>query len=155
MNSTSIITFQGHRTSVQHIKEACLFYKYDGVIYNREFLGNQPHEIAVNIECFRDCLCLHHHRLMWWMTQPSAAFIHPDALAAQEAAVYINTKQRRVIHYIMSSWWRQRQSPKHWILTPLCTPHSQNWPYCIQPLWKLKTPHTNYHLTALVILIWI
>ena len=48
-----------------------------------QFLGNQPHEISVNISCFGNCPCLYLQKLMWWTTQPSAAFIYPHVLTAE------------------------------------------------------------------------
>jgi len=47
------------------------------------FLGNQPHEISVKIECFGNWPCLYLQKLMWWTTQPSAVFIYPHVLTAK------------------------------------------------------------------------
>ena len=47
------------------------------------FLGKQPHEISINIECFGNCRCLYLQKLMWETTQPSALFICPHVLTAE------------------------------------------------------------------------
>jgi hypothetical protein len=93
-----------------------MLYQYCAANWNKQFLSNQPRGISVNIECFGDCLCFHHQKLMWWMTQPSAVFIHPHVLTAERTTRQTNTNSC-VIHYIIS-WWQRHKVSKHRIMMP-------------------------------------
>lgn len=99
------ISASQHFTCTTH-QASRMLYQYCAVIWNEEFLHNQPFEISDNIECSRDCLCLHHQKLMWWTTQSSAVFIHPHVLTANKMSKQTNTKDSCVIQYIISCWWR-------------------------------------------------
>jgi hypothetical protein len=36
---------------------------------NDIFWGDHSCDCGIWVECFRDCLCLHHQTIMWWVTQ--------------------------------------------------------------------------------------
>jgi hypothetical protein len=50
------------------------------IISNDVFLGDEPCEDGVSIQCFRHCLCLHHKWLMGQGTQPQVVFIPQSIL---------------------------------------------------------------------------